>query len=254
MKFADVTRARAVPSRGMRATPIGLLLVAVVGCVADPGEPVDESEVVQAATTAFANDKPAFDFFVGKGLTDFQAAGIVGNLDQESGVDPKSVQYGGGPGRGIAQWSVGGRWDTSANDNVLDFASMHGTSATSLSLQLQFIWYEMTEIGYGYNALKATTTVNDAVIAFMAKYEICGTCESAKRVSYAKSVLAAYGGSTGSGSGSGDPPPGSDPDPSGDIDGGCTATTSGSASSLLFVLAAIAACQRRRRRSVSDAS
>src|SRR4051812_26829508 len=73
----------------------------------------DLSEADQDATTAFANDKAAYDFFVAKGLTPFQAAGIVGNLDQESGVNPASVQFGGGPGRGIAQWSVGGRWDSS---------------------------------------------------------------------------------------------------------------------------------------------
>src|SRR6478609_5553836 len=87
------------------------------GCVGAAVE-VDESSAELA--TAFANDKPAFDFFVAKGLTNFQAAGIVGNLDQESGVNPASVQAG-GPGRGIAQWSVGGRWDTSSNDNVLAY-------------------------------------------------------------------------------------------------------------------------------------
>ena len=46
-----------------------------------------------------------------------QAAGIIGNLDQESGMDPTISQYDGGPGRGIAQWSTGGRWDTDANSH-----------------------------------------------------------------------------------------------------------------------------------------
>lgn len=168
-----------------------LLIVAVLcaACVADPA--LDSEE--QDATTAFANDKAAFDYFVAKGLTNFQAAGIVGNLDQESGVDPASVQYGGGPGRGIAQWSVGGRWDTSTNDNVRAYASQHGQSMTSLNLQLDFIWYELTQIGYGYSQLQATTNVTDATIAFMDRYEICGTCASSQRVTYAKAVLNAYG-------------------------------------------------------------
>src|SRR5437764_11400625 len=115
-------------------TSLFLLLSApaLVGCL---GAPPQVSESAQAASSAFANDQPAYDFFVAKGLTNFQAAGIVGNLDQESGVDPHSVQYGGGPGRGIAQWSVGGRWDTSANDNVLAYASQKGESSTSLNLQ-----------------------------------------------------------------------------------------------------------------------
>jgi hypothetical protein len=164
-----------------------------LGCATEPGDPpATESSVTEASTTAFANDKAAYDFFVGKGLTNFQAAGIVGNLDQESGVNPASVQ-GGGPGRGIAQWSVGGRWDTTPNANVRWYAANQGQPALSLDLQLKFIWFELTQIGYGYAALKATTNVTDATIAFMAKYEICGACASAQRVAYAKAVLAAYG-------------------------------------------------------------
>ncbi|MCW3030302.1 MAG: hypothetical protein JWM66_435, partial [Solirubrobacterales bacterium] len=167
-----------------------LSAIASVGCT---GAPEVEGESTAALSSAFANDKPAYDFFVAKGLTNFQAAGIVGNLDQESGVNPGSVQFGGGPGRGIAQWSVGGRWDTSANDNVLAYAKTKGESSGTLNLQLEFIWYELTTIGYGYSQLKATTNVTDATVAFMAKYEICGTCDQTQRVTYAKSVLAAYG-------------------------------------------------------------
>ncbi|HSN30926.1 MAG TPA: phage tail tip lysozyme [Kofleriaceae bacterium] len=165
------------------------ILLVLAGCATDPALDTDQ----QAATTSFANDKAAFDFFVAKGLTPAQSAGIVGNLDQESGVDPASVQYGGGPGRGIAQWSVGGRWDTSAGDNVTAYASQQGMSRTSLNLQLEFIWFELTHIGYGYSDLKAATNVTDATLAFMDKYEICGTCASAQRIAYAKDVLAAYG-------------------------------------------------------------
>jgi Phage tail lysozyme len=182
---------------GMRGTRFfeiaalaSLAATAGIGCV---GAPDGDGESTAALGTAFANDKPAFDFFVAKGLTNFQAAGIVGNLDQESGVDPGAVQYGGGPGRGIAQWSVGGRWDTSANDNVLWYARTKGQSSGSLNLQLEFIWYELTTFGYGFSELKATTNVTDATVVFMDKYEICGTCAQAQRVAYAKAVLDAYG-------------------------------------------------------------
>jgi len=161
------------------------------GCVAGPEETAGAEEAL-AAPTAFANDQPAFNFFVAKGLTTFQAAGIVGNLDQESGVNPSSVQSG-GPGRGIAQWSVGGRWDTSAGDNATAYATQQGENLQSLNLQLEFIWYELTVHGYGYNDLRATTNVTDATIAFMDKFEICGTCASSQRVTYAKAVLMQYG-------------------------------------------------------------
>ena len=39
------------------------------------------------------NTKTAYQFFVNKGLGKDQAAGIVGNLIQESSVDPNSIQY-----------------------------------------------------------------------------------------------------------------------------------------------------------------
>lgn len=47
---------------------------------------------------------------IASGLKPGAAAGVVGNLVAESNVDPAAVQKN-GPGRGIAQWSAGGRWD-----------------------------------------------------------------------------------------------------------------------------------------------
>jgi len=170
------------------------LVVALAACGdAGPGPTAEPTATV--ASDLFANDQTAYDYFLGKGLTNFQAAGIVGNLDQESGVDPSSVQQG-GPGRGIAQWSVGGRWDTDANDNVLAYASQQGQSSTSLTLQLDFIWYELTTFsGYGLAALKASTNVTDATVAFETDFEGCGTCDQSTRISYAEGVLSAYGAS-----------------------------------------------------------
>ncbi len=162
-----------------------LAATAWIGC----NPPEVDGEITQAL---FANDKAAYEYFVGQGLTSFQSAGIVGNLDQESGVDPGAVQFG-GPGRGIAQWSVGGRWDTSNKDNVVWYAGQHGQAAGSLNLQLDFIWYELTTFGYGFAALKATGNVSDATVVFMDKYEICGQCNQAQRITDAQAVLNAYG-------------------------------------------------------------
>ena len=161
---------------------------------AGPGEPLGQTESpITVSPDLFTNDQTAFDYFVGKGLASFQAAGIVGNLDQESGVDPNAVQAG-GPGRGIAQWSVGGRWDTDANDNAVAYASKEGQSVDSLQLQLDFIWYELTTFsGYGLAALEATTNVTDATVAFETDFEGCGQCDQSTRISYAQAVLNAYG-------------------------------------------------------------
>jgi hypothetical protein len=141
-----------------------------------------------------ANSHTAFDYFLGKGLTAVQAAGIIGNLMQESNCDPTAVQPG-GPGRGIAQWSAGGRWDTDRGDNVVAYASMHGASSWALGLQLDFIWYELTTFsGYGLAQLRASTTVSAATIAFETRFEGCGTCAESTRISYANQALSAYGG------------------------------------------------------------
>jgi hypothetical protein len=168
----------------------------VAGQDPNPEPPVSMSEAALANNT-----ETAFNFFVAKGLSKDQAAGIVGNLMQESSVNPNSVQYDGGPGRGIAQWSVGGRWDTSHDDNVTWYANAHGLNRWALTTQLDFIWYELTDVGYGYTTLKAASTVSAAELAFQDKFEICGECDESTRVSYADQVLADYGGGGASGGG-----------------------------------------------------
>jgi MYXO-CTERM domain-containing protein len=171
---------------------VAVLAAAVAGC-GDAGSAPDP--LGQSAAALSAADQTAFEYFVGKGLTTFQAAGIVGNLDQESNMVPTAVQSG-GPGRGIAQWSVGGRWDPDAGDNVLAYASSQGESSTSLQLQLEFIWYELTTFsGYGLAPLRATTNVTDATVVFETDFEGCGECDQSNRVSYAEAALAAYGSS-----------------------------------------------------------
>jgi hypothetical protein len=147
-----------------------------------------------SAAVTYPNDGPAFAYFVGKGLSDAQSAGIVGNLDVESGVDPTAVESG-GPGRGIAQWSAGARWDTTTDDNAVWYAGTLGENVETLPPQLAFIWYELTTFpDYGLAELQAATDVSDATIAFMTSFEVCGSCASGSRVSDAENVLATFGG------------------------------------------------------------
>jgi hypothetical protein len=173
----------------MRLGPLVLLLgVAPLGCgQAQPGgEPIGE-----ASQAIFGNDQTSYDYFVGKGLTPVQAAGIVGNLDQESGDSPTAVQSG-GPGRGVAQWSAGGRWDTTKGDN--ENAYVGTANVWNLTSQLDFIWYELTTFpGYGLADLQSQTTISGATTAFMDKFEICGTCDATTRIAYAQAVYDAYG-------------------------------------------------------------
>jgi hypothetical protein len=152
----------------------------------------------------------------------------VGNLDQESNDDPNAVQQG-GPGRGIAQWSVGGRWDTATNDNVLWYASKQGEASSSLQLQLEFIWYELTTFPeYGLAALQKTTDVTNATVAFETDFEGCGACDEAARIAYAQAALAAYGSSVAHDAGHGDAATAADG--GGEHGDGATTTSDGAAS------------------------
>lgn len=137
------------------------------------------------------NNRVAFDYFVGQGLSKEQSAGIVGNLMAESGdpINPRAVQPG-GPGRGIAQWSVGERWAT-----LESFAAQQGRDPWALDLQLDFIWHEFnTTEGNAFNHVKGATTVADAALAFMSKFERCNPvyCHGDKRIGYAQRLFDSF--------------------------------------------------------------
>jgi hypothetical protein len=171
-------------------------LLLTFGCAAAP----DGSPAVGVVRQGlFDNDQAAYDYFRAKGLTNFQAAGVVGNLDQESGIDPTIWQLNGGPGRGIAQWSAGARWDSTDGDNVVQFASQHGQDEYSLALQLDFVWYELTSFEwYGLAELQASTSLEQATQVFEDKYEGCvyanyPECALPRRIEFAQGILDAFG-------------------------------------------------------------
>jgi len=170
-----------------------LVTISVFAAGCSGADPNADPSGTSADELVSANGRTAFEFFVGKGLSEVQAAAIVGNLQQESSINPSSVQPG-GPGRGIAQWSTGARWNVSSHDNVAWYAAQHGGSVHSLAIQLDFIWYELENFDqYGLTTLQATTTISTAVHAFQRDFEICGACNATRRVQYAKAALAAYG-------------------------------------------------------------
>jgi hypothetical protein len=130
----------------------------------------------------YPNAPYAYEYELAEGFTPAQAAGIVGNLIQESGVNPESVQPD-GPGRGIAQWSQGGRWNP---------ALMTGNPSTDLPNQLAFIMSELQQHpgsypgGYGLNDLKNAQTPEQAAQIFGTDFERYGIAGA--RVKDARSV------------------------------------------------------------------
>jgi hypothetical protein len=189
-KMDSIRKNRRASVGAALAVVLGIGPLSGCGDEALPDEPA--AEVLALALTR--NHEIAYRFFVDKGLTNFQSAGIVGNLHAESSLDPTIRQIGGGPGRGIAQWEVGGRWDRSANDNVVWFARQRGASEWSLELQLEFVWYELTTFPYlGLGKLRATTNVTDATIVFQREFERCSQCRPEERIRSAQEILNAYG-------------------------------------------------------------
>lgn len=201
--------------RNMKSIARLAMVIAVAttsGCVVgDESLPTEDDLPPPLSEAALGNNaRTAFNYFVSKGLTEIQAAGVVGNLMQESSVRPTAVEYGGGPGRGIAQWSVGGRWNKT-NPNMAGFAAARGLDRWALRPQLDFIWHELTVVGgYGYAELRAATTISQAVTVFQNKFERCGACAQGKRLTYARQALADYGGGSGGGGGGGTTEPGAD--------------------------------------------
>lgn len=108
------------------------------------------------------------------GMTPEQAAGILGNLDQESGFSPGAVQSG-GPGRGIAQWSAGGRWE-----DLLAFARINKMDPKELGTQYAFMRHEMSQ-GWGNFSMKGfadAKTPQQAADYFGKNYEAYGIAGS----------------------------------------------------------------------------
>lgn len=168
------------------------------------------------------NIQKAFNFFISKGLTPAQSAGIVGNLRQESGLNPTSHNTAAPPpgvdpgtiipgetwnGGGIAQWedykSQPGRW--SGPSGILSYVAGKGTFAGKpqgdgknwkvLEYQLGYMWWELTHTEKNaLDDLKRAQTAEDAAISFADKYERASDPRTPTRIKYAKEVLDAFGG------------------------------------------------------------
>lgn len=142
-----------------------------------------------SATNLIGNgdEERAFNFFIGKGLTDKQSAGVVGNMKAESGVQPMRLQNTksgvktsskdinlDGLGWGLVQWT--------SPRKMVDPSKKAGKSYTeidSLSHQLEFLWGQLTATGIGAAAnekaagddLKKQTTIAASASSFMLKFE-----------------------------------------------------------------------------------
>jgi hypothetical protein len=160
----------------------------------EPGEgPGAEGEPTGSPTlTGNTNAEKVFRYLVDKeGFTPEAAAGIIGNLMQESGVNPKSRQLGGGPGRGIMQWTETERWAS-----LSAWAKNSGKDPWALETQVEWMIKEMKDYGT-YNRIKGVTSYKKAVEIFEREMERAGVPNYPRRYQFAADALASFSGGAG---------------------------------------------------------
>ena len=139
-------------------------------------------------------EKRIWDFFKAEGFNNYGIAGLMGNLDAESGLRPNNlqdtfsakfgltdVQYtiavnngtyknfvNDEAGYGLAQWTY---W--SRKQNLLNYAKSKNKSIDDLEMQLEFLCKELREnyTNSVYNVLKVATSVQEASDAVLIKFE-----------------------------------------------------------------------------------
>lgn len=138
-----------------------------------------------------SNDALVWDFLKGKGMTDIAVAGVMGNIDVESGFNPQNLQNAyekesklgmtdaeytkavddgsytnfikDSAGYGLCQWTF---W--SRKQNLLEFAKEQGKSIGDFQMQLDFMWKEMQGV---VDRMNAATTIREASDIFLLDYE-----------------------------------------------------------------------------------
>lgn len=131
------------------------------------------------STETSSND--IVNFFISKGLTKNQAKGIYGNIMQESRGQNNAQSRDGYYSYGLAQWT---------GPRKARLFSKYGTHP-STQQQLEYLWEELNSSEKGaLNALKNTSTVEDATRVFCLKFERPGkgAANLERRIKFANSI------------------------------------------------------------------
>ncbi|NEU94822.1 phage tail tip lysozyme [Bradyrhizobium uaiense] len=143
------------------------------------------------------NGRAAYTYFVNQGLTPAQAAGIVGNLQGESGqgLDPNAISR--GDGRDGSD-SIGiGQWNSGRADALRAYAASKGTPWNDLNTQLEFLHSELKgpeSAAYaGLTAAQTPEQAGQAMLAFERPKDWNVPGAHPERARYAARAFAAYG-------------------------------------------------------------
>ena len=134
---------------------------------------IKDSDGVKPVTLN-GNAKIAMNYFVKQGWSEVQSAAIVGNLMQESGVDPKSVNMSKGEDpKGGGSWGIA-QWNKTRKDAFLaEYPQYKTIKEIPLEIQLAYVHKELTS-GVAANTgakLKNMTNLDDATQLVLAEFE-----------------------------------------------------------------------------------
>lgn len=188
----------------------GQVLGVITTSSANASSNLGGGSVSSSMASGNSNEAKAWNFFKSQGFNDNAVAGILGNLKQESNLNPNAKQYGGGPGRGIAQWSVGGRWD-----QLVKWAKANKKNEWDLQTQLEYLLLEINGSGNvdktgfqllnkkfgGMAGFKNSANVETAMKIFEKSYERAGKPNYDNRLKYANQYKQQYGGVSVAGAG-----------------------------------------------------
>lgn len=121
-----------------------------------------------------------WQFLKSKGYSEQAAAGILGNMDQESGIMPDIDEGGGGPGYGLVQWTspIAGESGRAYVQRLLAQAGISG-DYRNITTQLKLLDWHMhngqyiPSAAYPYSVaeFKALTDIGTTTMAFEANFE-----------------------------------------------------------------------------------
>lgn len=121
-----------------------------------------------------------WQFLKSKGYSEQAAAGILGNMDQESGIMPDIDEGGGGPGYGLVQWTspIAGESGRAYVQRLLGQAGISG-DYRNITTQLQLLDWHMhngqyiptSAYPYSVAQFKVLTDIGTATMAFEANFE-----------------------------------------------------------------------------------
>jgi tail lysozyme len=118
-------------------------------------------------------------------MTAIAAAGVVGNLEQESGLSAAK------PGGGLAQW-IGSRWPA-----LVQWDQARGLDPSSATGQLEYLVNDLqTSYHWLVQEMDTAPDPGTAAVEFEQQYEGAGTPDMPNRILYAEQALTAAASTT----------------------------------------------------------